>query len=71
MYLKKFYRYLTAERNSHRVDSYAISESESEEESEGTKCSETDSTIITGDSEDSRLRSKPGSGAALPGFGKF
>lgn len=63
---KKICRYLTAERNSHRVDSYAISESESEEESEGTKSSETDCTILTGDSEDSRLRSKSGSGTHCP-----
>ncbi|CAK9805223.1 FYVE, RhoGEF and PH domain-containing protein 4 [Anthophora quadrimaculata] len=40
-------RYLTTDRNSRRyaVESYTISESESEEESEGVKCSETDSAI--------------------------
>ncbi|XP_043252940.1 FYVE, RhoGEF and PH domain-containing protein 4-like [Colletes gigas] len=41
-------RYLAAERNSRRYaeDSYTISESESEEEFEGTKSSETDSAIV-------------------------
>lgn len=42
------YRYLTTDRNSHRyaVESFAISESESEEESEGAKSSEIDSAIV-------------------------
>ncbi|XP_017796436.1 PREDICTED: FYVE, RhoGEF and PH domain-containing protein 4-like [Habropoda laboriosa] len=52
-------RYLATDRNSRRyaVESYTISESESEEESEGVKSSETDSAIVVDptDSYDSTL----------------
>ncbi|KZC12515.1 PREDICTED: FYVE, RhoGEF and PH domain-containing protein 4-like [Dufourea novaeangliae] len=51
-------RYLTAERNSRRytVDSYTVSESESEEESEGTKSSETDSAIVVDHTDDTAVK---------------
>lgn len=53
-------RYLAAERNSRRyaVDSYTISESESEEESEGTKSLETDSAIVTDHTDNSTYKTK-------------
>ncbi|OAD56479.1 FYVE, RhoGEF and PH domain-containing protein 4 [Eufriesea mexicana] len=53
-------RYLTTDRNSRRyaVESYTISESESDEESEGTKSSETDSAIVVDHTDDSVLELK-------------
>ncbi|XP_054000373.1 FYVE, RhoGEF and PH domain-containing protein 4-like [Hylaeus anthracinus] len=53
-------RYIAAERNSCRytVDSYMVSESESEEESESVKSSETDSAIVTDHTENSAFQAK-------------
>ncbi|XP_031839732.1 FYVE, RhoGEF and PH domain-containing protein 4 [Nomia melanderi] len=58
-------RYLTVERNSRRytVDSYTVSESESEEESEGTKSSETVSAISADCTDDTALETKSGGNA--------
>ncbi|XP_076237751.1 FYVE, RhoGEF and PH domain-containing protein 4 [Calliopsis andreniformis] len=54
-------RYLAAERNSRQAESYTVSESESEEESEGTKSSGTDSTIISDQTDELSLGSKTNS----------
>ncbi|XP_029034160.1 FYVE, RhoGEF and PH domain-containing protein 4-like isoform X1 [Osmia bicornis bicornis] len=53
-------RYLATERNSrqYEVESYAISESESEEESDGGKSLETDSVLIVDHTDDSPVKLK-------------
>ncbi|XP_011864738.1 PREDICTED: FYVE, RhoGEF and PH domain-containing protein 4-like isoform X1 [Vollenhovia emeryi] len=60
-------RYVASERRSHQytLDTYAVSESESEEESEETRSSETDSAIVADHTEESlsepKLLAKKGS----------
>lgn len=53
--LKNNYRYVASERRSHQytLDTYAVSESESEEESEEIRSSETDSAIVADHTDES------------------